>query len=125
MARLQNLPAGLCQGDGRGRVDILAGLIAVLLGVLGVYRVSAARRRSVLPAAAHSAMALLGVVLVFCGLELLLGSPAGLAIVPVLIVRRGLAIYNAHLLRGAVRAADLWPAAGDLALGALAVAGTV
>jgi hypothetical protein len=106
-------------------VDIVAGLLAVLIGALSVYRAGAAGRRSRLPAAAHGAMALLGVLLVFCGLELLLGSPAGLAIVPVLCVRRGLAIYTARLLRGGIRAGDLWPAAGDLAIGALAVAGTV
>jgi hypothetical protein len=112
-------------GAGDGQVDILAGLVAVLLGALGAYRASAASRRSPLPSAAHGAMALLGVLLVFCGLELMLGSPAGLVILPVLGLRRGLAIYNAHLLRGAVRPADLWPAAGDLALGALAIAGSV
>lgn len=106
-------------------MDILAGLIAVLVGALSAYRAGAGRRRSPLPAAAHGAMALLSVLIVFCGFELLLGSPAGLAILPVLCLRRGLAIYNARLLSGGVRRADLWPAAGDLALGALAFVGTV
>jgi hypothetical protein len=55
----------------------------------------------------------------------MLGTPAGLLLLPVLGARRALALYNARLLHGAVRRADLWPAAGDLALGLLAVAGSV
>lgn len=106
-------------------MDIVAGLIAIAVGTLGAYRASAALRRSRLPAASHRIMALLGVLLVFAGLELMLGSPAGLMILPVLGVRRALALYNARLLRGALRRSDLWAAVGDLALGGLALAGTV
>ncbi len=104
-------------------MDILAGMIAVLVGALGIYHATGALRRSPLPAAANGLAALLGVALVFCGLELMLGTPAGLVVVPVLVARRLLALYNARLLRGRVRRTDLWPAAGDLALGALALAG--
>ncbi|HLZ72912.1 MAG TPA: hypothetical protein VKV26_23660 [Dehalococcoidia bacterium] len=104
-------------------MDILAGTIAVLLGALAAYHATGALRRSPLPATANGLAALLGVALVFCGLELLLGTPAGLLVIPVLAARRALALYNAWLLRGRWRRADLWPAAGDLALGALAVAG--
>jgi hypothetical protein len=104
-------------------MSVLAGLIAVLVGTLGAFHATNALHRSPLPAADNGLAALLGVALVFGGLELMLGSPAGLVVVPLLLARRLLALYNKRLLRSRVRGADLWPAAGDLALAALAIAG--
>jgi hypothetical protein len=69
-------------------------------------------------------MALLGVALVFAGLGLLLGIPDGLLVIILLAAWRGLALYNAHLLRGRLMRGDVWPAAApELVLATLVALG--
>ncbi len=105
-------------------MSILAGFILIPYGVLGSFRATDLLRRARLPVADCGLMALLGVALVFGGLGLLLGTPAGAAIIGLLAAWRLLALYNSRLLRGRIRRRDIWPAAApELALSALILLG--
>jgi hypothetical protein len=105
-------------------VDILAGFILIPYGTIGCFRSTELLRKNVLPPAACSVAALLGVLLIFGGLGLLLGAPVGPAVVVLLLCRRGMALYNQHLRNGSLRRRDLWPGvAPELFLIALLVLG--
>lgn len=106
--------------QGGVRMSILAGFILIPYGIVGSFKATESLRRSRLPVADCGAMALLGVALVLGGLGLLFGTPAGVAVIALLVAWRLLAVYNARLVRGRIVRRDLWPAAvPELALAAL------
>lgn len=90
-------------------MTILAGFILVLYGLIGTFRATELLRKDRLPQFDCAALALLGFTIALGGLGLMLYTPVAYAVVPLLIVRRGLTVYNARLLRGRVRRRDLWP----------------
>jgi hypothetical protein len=107
-------------------MSFLAGFLLIPYGVLGSFRATELLRRALLPVADCGLMAMLGVALAFGGLGLLLGTPVELAVIGLLAVWRGLALYNARLLHGRLRRSDVWPAtAPDLALATLIALGAV
>jgi hypothetical protein len=106
-------------------MSILAGFLLVPYGLRGSFQASALLRGARLPAADCGLMAALGVALMLGGLGLLLGAPAGIAVIAVLIAWRGLAIYNARMLRGRITRRDVWPSsAPELALACLVALGS-
>src|SRR5689334_20649071 len=90
---------------------ILAGFLLIPYGLTGSFRATALLRRARLPTVDCGLMAVLGVALVFGGLGLLMGTPAGIAVIVLLVAWRALALYNARLLRGRTVRRDIWPAA--------------
>jgi hypothetical protein len=81
-------------------------------------------RRAKLPVADCGVMALLGVALIFGGLGLLMGTPAGAVVIVLLLIWRSLSVYNARLIRGRITRRDIWPAAmPDLALAVMIALG--
>lgn len=105
-------------------MSILAGFILIPYGVMGSFRATDLLRRARLPIADCGLMAMLGVALVFGGLGLLLGTPAGAVVITLLLIWRLLAVYNARLLRGRITRRDIWPAAApELALGVMIALG--
>jgi len=103
-------------------MDILAGFLLITYGVIGSFKATALLRRERLPAVDCGIMAMLGLVLVLGGLALLLRAPVGLPLIALLATWRGLAIYNAKLLKGRSSRRDLWPgAAPELALSTVIV----
>lgn len=110
----------------RGRMTLLAGFILVPYGMIGTFRATELLRKDRLPQFDCALLAMLGLMLAMGGLGLLLVAPAAFVVVPLLLARRGLLIYNARLLRGRVRRRDLWPGAWpDVALTTLIVLGTL
>jgi hypothetical protein len=106
-------------------MTFLAGFLLVPYGLRGSFQASELLRRARLPRADCGLMAALAVSLMLGGLGLLLGAPAGVAVIALLIAWRGLAVYNARLMRGRLRLRDVWPAsAPDLALACLIALGS-
>ncbi len=109
----------------RDQMTFLAGFLLVPYGLRGSFQATELLRRARLPLADCSLMAALAVGLILGGLGLLLGAPAGVAVIALLVAWRGLAVYNARLLRGRLRLRDLWPsAAPDLILAGLIALGS-
>jgi hypothetical protein len=105
-------------------VSILAGFILIPYGVLGSFRATELLRRARLPVVDCGVMALLGVALVLGGLGLLMGTPAGVFVIALLLTWRLLAVYNARLMRGRIARRDIWPAAApELALAVMIALG--
>jgi hypothetical protein len=108
-----------------GRVSILAGFILIPYGLWGTFKATETLRRALLPVADCGIAAMLGVAIILSGLGLLIGAPIGIAAIALLAARRGLAIYNARLLRGRVTRGDIWPAAiPELGLSLLVILGS-
>lgn len=89
----------------------LAGFILVLYGMIGTYRATELLHRNRLPAGACGTLAVLGIMIALGGIGLALGTPAALVIIPLLLARRGLLVYNQRLLHRRIRGRDIWPAA--------------
>lgn len=107
-------------------MTILAGFLLVPYGLRGSFQASQLLRTARLPLVDCGLMAALAVALILGGLGLLLGAPAGFAVIALLVAWRGLALYNARLLHGRLRAGDLWPAAApDLVLACLIALGAL
>ncbi len=92
-------------------MSILAGFILIPFGAVGCFRATEMLRAGRLPVADCGFSALMGLLLIFAGLGLLLGSPIALAVILLLAVWRGLALYNARLRNGRIRRRDVWPGA--------------
>lgn len=106
-------------------MSFLAGFLLVPFGLRGSFVATDLLHKARLPLVDCWLMAVLAVALILGGLGLLLGAPAGFAVIALLVGWRGLALYNARLLRGRLRRRDLWPAAApELVLACLVALGS-